>query len=496
MRAARRPAAWWLRSGCRRRTENSRHRSVARPSDRPCDPSDKADCLSCHRLTPCRAASAAAFVVLVAADAVSGSPRVAANVQIVSQSVKHKILGRQAAVGRNRVRKTRSEECAQCRKMRAQGASSDARQISLQTAHGRMSPAQSHEAKRSILNFFATALGSASDPAVTAALRRFARSAARRHPRSSAVRSGSMRWARRSSMRFRPICSISTTPISIRSFIPAAPVAAPVLALAEARKFSGRDRADGIHSRRGSGVPHRQRGLPGTLCARLAYHLDLRRFRRRGGLCEAARAFGGRRLPTRSGSRRASRRGSSKIFRVRPRMSASAMPRATACSRHCSRPKAMPLRRGPSKGRSAGRAPWETSPIIEAPDRRSRQDLGDREEYLQALSGRHRVPCRDRRLFQTCGRSSAGTSMRSCPSRCKARRCCWRAATVLLATSAMRASASIIARPARCCWARPVSWSFSDATVFRPEIVALRQKVRAAARRLACRMAPRASPFG
>jgi hypothetical protein len=31
--------------------------------------------------------------------------------------------------------------------------------------------AQNHEAKRSILNFFATALGSANDPAVTAALR-------------------------------------------------------------------------------------------------------------------------------------------------------------------------------------------------------------------------------------------------------------------------------------------------------------------------------------
>src|ERR1700709_1758113 len=34
--------------------------------------------------------------------------------------------------------------------------------------------AQSHEAKRSILNFFATALGSAYDPAVTSALRTLA----------------------------------------------------------------------------------------------------------------------------------------------------------------------------------------------------------------------------------------------------------------------------------------------------------------------------------
>ena len=44
-------------------------------------------------------------------------------------------------------------------------------------------------------------------------------------------------------------------------------------------------------------------------------------------------------------------------------MSASAMRRATACLRHCSRLKAIPHRRGPSKGRSAGPAPWATSPI-------------------------------------------------------------------------------------------------------------------------------------
>ena len=41
------------------------------------------------------------------------------------------------------------------------------------------------------------------------------------------------------------------------------------------------------------------------------------------------------------------------------------------------------------------------------------------------------------------------------PSRCRVRRCCWRAATGWFATNAMRGSAFIIARPARCCWARP-----------------------------------------
>ena len=43
-------------------------------------------------------------------------------------------------------------------------------------------------------------------------------------------------------------------------------------------------------------MPRRQRGFARALCARLAYHLDLRRVRRRRGLREAARAFGGTRF--------------------------------------------------------------------------------------------------------------------------------------------------------------------------------------------------------
>ncbi|MBN8908380.1 MAG: MmgE/PrpD family protein, partial [Rhodospirillales bacterium] len=83
--------------------------------------------------------------------------------------------------------------------------------------------AQSREAKRSILNFFATALGSAHDPAVSA------------------------RPERLDAMGAAFINAISANLLDFDDthldtiIHPAAPVAAPVLALAEARGFSGRD---------------------------------------------------------------------------------------------------------------------------------------------------------------------------------------------------------------------------------------------------------------
>ena len=212
-----------------------------------------------------------------------------------------------------------------------------------------------------------------------------------------------MRWARHSSTRSRPICSISTTPISDTIIHPAAPVAAPVLGIGAGARVFGAGRSHGIHSRRGSRVPRRQRRVARTLCARLAHHLDLRGVRRGRALApEAARAFGGPDFECDRNCRQPVGRESSKIFRAPPRMSASAMRRATACLRHCSRLKVIPRRHGPSKGRSAGPAPWGRARSW-ALDGRSRQDLGDREEHLQALSGGHRVSCRDRRLLQFAG---------------------------------------------------------------------------------------------
>jgi 2-methylcitrate dehydratase PrpD len=101
--------------------------------------------------------------------------------------------------------------------------------------------AQSHEARRSILNFFATALGSANDPAVTAALRTlspFSGAAAAtiigRSERLDAMCASFLNAVSANLLDFD-----DTHPETI--IHPAAPVAAPVLALAEARRLSGRD---------------------------------------------------------------------------------------------------------------------------------------------------------------------------------------------------------------------------------------------------------------
>ena len=100
--------------------------------------------------------------------------------------------------------------------------------------------AQSHEAKRSILNFFATALGSANDPAVSGALRALL-------PFSGAATSAIIgRPERLDAMGAAFVNAISANLLDFDDthldtiIHPAAPVAAPVLALAQARGFSGR----------------------------------------------------------------------------------------------------------------------------------------------------------------------------------------------------------------------------------------------------------------
>jgi 2-methylcitrate dehydratase PrpD len=99
---------------------------------------------------------------------------------------------------------------------------------------------QDHEAKRSILNFFATALRSSNDPAVTAALRTLL-------PFSGAATSAVIgRPERLDAMSASFLNAISANLLDFDDthldtiIHPAAPVAAPVLALAQARGFSGR----------------------------------------------------------------------------------------------------------------------------------------------------------------------------------------------------------------------------------------------------------------
>jgi 2-methylcitrate dehydratase PrpD len=101
--------------------------------------------------------------------------------------------------------------------------------------------AQTHEAKRSILNFFATALGSAHDPAVTAALRTLS-------PFSGTATSAIIgRPERLDALGASFVNAISANLLDFDDthldtiIHPAAPVAAPVLALAQSKGCSGRD---------------------------------------------------------------------------------------------------------------------------------------------------------------------------------------------------------------------------------------------------------------
>ena len=100
---------------------------------------------------------------------------------------------------------------------------------------------QGHEAKRSILNFFATALGSAYDPAVDMALRVLSPFSG---PATSAIIG---RPERLDAMGAAFVNAISANLLDFDDthldtiIHPAAPVVAPVLALAQARGFSGRD---------------------------------------------------------------------------------------------------------------------------------------------------------------------------------------------------------------------------------------------------------------
>jgi 2-methylcitrate dehydratase PrpD len=159
------------------------------------------------------------------------------NFQIVSQSVKHKIpIDRRWCAGLRLekqdpgIRSVRQDE--------AQGTGTTFADFVAGTVWADVA-AQDHEAKRSILNFFATALGSAYDPAVTAAVRTLL-------PFSGAATSAIIgRPDHLDAMGAAFVNAISANLLDfddthLETIIhPAAPVAAPVLALAQARGFSG-----------------------------------------------------------------------------------------------------------------------------------------------------------------------------------------------------------------------------------------------------------------
>jgi 2-methylcitrate dehydratase PrpD len=101
--------------------------------------------------------------------------------------------------------------------------------------------AQSHEAKRSILNFFATAVGSAFDPAVTSALRTLSSFSG---AATSAIIGRPERFDALAAAFINAVSAnlLDFDDTHLETIIhPTAPVAAPVLALAEARGICGCD---------------------------------------------------------------------------------------------------------------------------------------------------------------------------------------------------------------------------------------------------------------
>ena len=265
-----------------------------------------------------------------------------------------------------------------------------------------MSPRKDHEAKRSILNFFATALGSANDPAVTAALRTLL-------PFSGAATSAIIgRPERLDAMGASFVNAISANLLDFDDthldtiIHPAAPVAAPVLALAQARGFSGRAVLTAfilgveVECRVGNAVSpgHYARGWHITstcgvfgaaaACAKLL-GLSADQISNAIGIAASQSAGIVENLPSAAKNVSVGNAARNGLFAA-----------LLAAEGYSASPRAI---EGPlGWARAMG-----DEPDLGAPDGRSRQDLGDREEYLQALSGGHRVSCRDRRLLQFAG---------------------------------------------------------------------------------------------
>ena len=327
--------------------------------------------------------------------------------------------------------------------------------------------AQSHEAKRSILNFFATALGSAYDPAVTSALRTLA-------PFSGAATSAIVgRSERLDALGAAFINAISANLLDFDDthldtiIHPAAPVAAPVLALAQARGLSGRDVMMAfilgveVECRIGNAVS------PGPLRPGLAYHVDLRGVRRGRRLRQSCSA-----LPA---------DGITNAIGIAASQSAGIVENLPTAAKNVSVGNA--ARNGLFAALLAAEGYDASARAIEGPLGWARA-MGDEPDLERLVGGLgksweiakntykpypagHRLSCRHRRLLQAAGeaqsasrrdriRHGAGLGALARPRR-----------SSRFATSAMRGSAFIIASPARCCSARracrnlPNRWYFA-----------------------------------
>ena len=389
----------------RKRTANSRRRAAVRPSVRPCGPFRQSRLF----LLPWFAPVAPQALSCSCAAGLPG--RVSSNVKIVSQSVKHKILvdrPRRAGIGsENKVRGIRS-----VRQDEAQGAGTMLADFVAEMVWADVA-AQHHEAKRSILNFFATAPGSAHDPAANSALDAAVqrRSDIGDHRPSGTARCDGCGVRQRDfgqSARFRryPSGHDHSSGGARRGAGSGVGASAGFSGQAVLTAF-----ILGVESSAASATRY-----PRTLCAWLAHHLDLRRVRRRRprsrpglerdqianaiGIAASQSAGIVENLPSAAKNVSVGNAARNGLFAA-----------LLAAEGYSASPRAI-------EGlRSAGPAPWVTSRMA-APDGRSRQDLGDREEHLQALSGGHCVSCRHRRLLQFAAKLNRRID-EIAPSRCR-----------------------------------------------------------------------------
>ncbi len=215
-----------------------------------------------------------------------------------------------------------------------------------------------HEAKRALLNFFAVAIAGCRTEPVELALKTLAEFSGGKQAtivgRTERIDALSAAFLNAAGANVFDYCD-THLPTVVH---PTAPLAPALLALAELRRVTGPRAVAGLRARLRDRMPGGRRGVARPLPQGLAHHLDLRRLRLGGGRGEAA---GTEREPGGVepwATPPPSRRACANAWAGRPRASASAMPRATACSRRCWRKRALPDRPSRSPARRAFWPPW------------------------------------------------------------------------------------------------------------------------------------------
>ena len=150
-------------------------------------------------------------------------------------------------------------------------------------------PQVTHQAKRSLMNFFAVALTGCRDQTFETALQTLAAFSGGRQAtligRRERIDALSAAFLNAAGANVLDFCD-THVPTAIH---PTAPLAPALLALGELKPVSGRDLIRRVRARPGSRMPHRACDVAEPLQQRLAHHRDLRRVRRR---CRQRQAVG------------------------------------------------------------------------------------------------------------------------------------------------------------------------------------------------------------